>query len=76
MNPHDHKNLMFILQANQETFDAWADQASTDDLTYALELIAQHRRELLDQEAEIFDEITDFTEALEVINRVKKGVAR
>lgn len=72
MNERDHGNLMFILYATQDVFDEWADKASTDDLTYAMQLIAEHRAELQSQELSLFDEINDFTEANEIINRVKK----
>ena len=76
MNEHDRGNLNFILHASQDVFDAWSAQASTDDLTYALELIAAHRRELMEMETALFDEVNDFTEAMEVINRVKKGASQ
>ena len=76
MNEKDHKNLMFILHATQESFDQWAEGATEDDLKYALELIAAHKRELMDMEVSLFDEVNDFTEANEIINRVKKGVSK
>ena len=76
MNEHDRGNLNFILHASQQAFDEWADGATSDDLRYALELIAQHKRELMDMEMALFDEVNDFTEANEIINRVKKGVSK
>ena len=72
MNDWDRNNLNFILNSMDDAFDKWMMEASKDDITYALELIVQHKTELLDIEAQLFDEITDFTEARQIINRVKE----
>jgi hypothetical protein len=55
-----------------DAFDKWMQQASTDDLDYAMELVARYRREIADIEEKLFDNITDFTEARQIINRVKE----
>jgi len=72
MNDWDRNNLNFILTSMDDAFDKWMMQASDDDIKYALELVAQHRIELLEIETQLFDDITDFTEARQIINRVKE----
>ena len=53
MNEWDRDNLSFIMSCSDEEFKAWFDQATEDDITYALELIKQSRCELLEQEFEV-----------------------
>ena len=72
MNDWDRNNLNFILTSMDDAFDKWMQQASTDDLDYAMELVARYRREIADIEEKLFDNITDFTEAHQIINRVKE----
>ena len=72
MNDWDRNNLNFILTSMDDAFDRWMVQASTDDVEYALELIAKHKRELANIEEKLFDDVTDFTEANIIINRVKE----
>jgi hypothetical protein len=72
MNDWDRNNLNFILTSMDDAFDKWMQQASTDDLDYAMELVARYRREIADIEEKLFDNITDFTEARQIINRVKE----
>ena len=72
MNDWDRNNLNFILTSMDEAFEQWMMEAQPDDLAYALELIARHRRELSDIEAALTEDITDFTEANLIINRVKE----
>jgi len=72
MNDWDRNNLNFILSSMDDAFEKWMMEASKDDITYALELIARHKAELLEIEDALFDDITDFTEANQIINRVKE----
>ena len=72
MNDWDRNNLNFILTSMDDAFEKWMMEANADDLSYALELIARHRRELSDIEEKLTEEITDFTEARQIINRVKE----
>jgi len=72
MNDWDRNNLNFILTSMDDAFEKWMMEASTDDLAYAMELVARHRREIADIEEKLFDNITDFTEARQIINRVKE----
>jgi hypothetical protein len=72
MNDWDRNNLNFILSSMDDAFEKWMMQASSDDLAYALELIAKHKRELMDIEYALLDDVTDFAEARQIINRVKE----
>lgn len=72
MNDWDRNNLNFILNSMDDAFEKWMMEASTDDLAYAMELVARHRRELSEIEDKLTEEITDFTEARQIINRVKE----
>jgi len=51
----DKDDLYFFNTTNftDDDFKAWFDQATEDDITYALELIVQSRGELLEQEFEV-----------------------
>lgn len=55
MNEWDRDNLNFIMTCSDEEFRAWFDDASEDDIAYALELIVQSRGELLEQEFEVYN---------------------
>jgi hypothetical protein len=55
MNEWDRDNLSFIMSCSDEEFKAWFEQATEDDIAYALELIKQSRCELLEQEFEVFN---------------------
>ena len=72
MNDWDRNNLNFILNSMDDAFEKWMMEASTDDLAYAMELVARYRRELSEIEDKLTEEITDFTEARQIINRVKE----
>ena len=72
MNDWDRNNLNFILTSMDTAFEQWMMQASTDDLAYAMELVAKYRSELSEMEAALFDDVQDFTEANQIINRVKE----
>ena len=72
MNDWDRNNLNFILTSMDDAFEKWMMEASTDDLAYAMELVARYRRELSEIEDKLTEEITDFTEARQIINRVKE----
>lgn len=74
MNNWDRDNLEFILYANSAEFEAWMQQATRDDIDYALQLIQIHRNELKVAEMEFLESEDDLdcTEALSFINRVKE----
>lgn len=71
MNKWDRDNLDFIMNTTNEGFDEWLDQADNDDVAYALELIRMAKAELMIQEMELTDDVSNFTEASQLIERIK-----
>lgn len=61
--------------SSPEEFDEWMNVATTDDIDYAMELIRQHRLELMNTELELQDLMAvhedEMTEAKAVIERIK-----
>ena len=74
-NAWDRDNLMFLLTSDDKVLKEWHEQADADDLAYAQELFDGYaeelrlRSELVLVEAEM--EKVGFSDALEVINKVK-----
>ena len=56
MNPHDRKNLDFLLAAEPETIRDWAGKMDSDDINYAQELLLQHADDLRERSREIIIE--------------------
>ena len=71
MNKWDRDNLDFIMNTTNEGFDEWLDQADNDDVVYALELIRLAKAELMVQEMELTDSVANFSEANQLIERIK-----
>jgi hypothetical protein len=77
MNGWDSDNLQFLLTLGTQEFDEWMEQADSDDIDYALQLIRQRRTEIAVEEMDLIDaeefyeKKSDFPDALEVINRIK-----
>jgi len=69
MNDHDRSNLNFLLNITTEVFDDWMDQADTDDIDYALELLAMHKSELVVGLLELKDNVEDTTQANQVLKK-------
>jgi len=46
MNPHDKKNLEFLMSATPEVLREWYARVSQDDVDYATELLAYASAEL------------------------------
>ena len=75
MNEHDKKNLEFLMKAPQKDFEKWMEEASMDDIEYALEIIRKSKSELMVEQMElqelaIMDE-DDIVEAKHLLNRIK-----
>jgi hypothetical protein len=76
MNEYDKQNLDFLLSLDPEGFQLWIQQASNDDLIYSFELIRQFKKEIqpfakiLDNDIHV-NQLTEYKEAAEIINRVK-----
>jgi len=71
MNEWDRDNLDFIMNCSEDGFDEWLDQADNDDINYALSLIRLAKTELMVQEMELTDDISNFAEANKLIERIK-----
>lgn len=67
MNPHDLKNVHYIMSLNDDQFNKWADTLTDDDLDYAMEILRAARSENIRQELELMDEVESFTEAKSVL---------
>lgn len=48
MNKHDRDNLKFLLSADEATLKDWYNTVEEDDINYALELLAEYKKELTD----------------------------
>jgi hypothetical protein len=73
MNDFDRDNLNFFINGSQQEFDDWADQAADDELQYAMELIRTARREILEQEAELLDQVEDMSQAQSLLKQFTLG---
>lgn len=71
MNEWDRDNLEFIMNTSSKEFDEWLFQASDADVNYALELIRMAKTELMVQEMEFTDNVSNFNEANKLIQRIK-----
>ena len=71
MNEWDKDNLDFIMKSNETEFQCWLEQADSDDIDYAMDLLRQSKMILTEQMASLFDDVGDCKEANEVINRIK-----
>jgi hypothetical protein len=72
MNEWDYDNLMFLIKTNDSVFQDWIEQADNDDVNYALELFKKHRDIIAMREIYLRDDITDFSDAKEVLTKFRK----
>ena len=73
MKKKDRDNLKFIMGCSNEQFDEWMENATPDDIDYALEIIRLAKSELILEQMELEEvsETDEFTEAMAIINRIK-----
>lgn len=81
MKERDRKNLKFLMDSPQDEFDKWMEEASMDDIDYALEIIRQSKTELMVEQMELQELATmdenDIVEAKHLLNRIKNvGIDR
>jgi len=69
MNDFDRDNLEFFLTVSTSEFDEWADQASMEDINYAIKLIQTARLELVNQEIDLLDQVEDTSEAKQFLKK-------
>jgi hypothetical protein len=69
MNDHDKDNLEFLMAISKNTLLDWCDQASDDDIQYAIELLKQRQIEVDMELATVLDDVEDVTEAKTVLSK-------
>jgi hypothetical protein len=70
MNKRDRDNLKFIMTADETTLRDWFRSVDEDDIDYAFELLKKASAELSLKEAELYDEVDDYTESDNVLARI------
>jgi hypothetical protein len=72
-NDWDRNNLQFILNTSNEELERFWDQSDSDDMAYALELIARARAELEQQVLDILDGegVGDTLDATKVLQKFR-----
>jgi hypothetical protein len=73
MNEFDKDNLDFFLKTNQAEFEEWMEQANDQELQYAMQLIRQSRRELVEQELALIDSVNDTKQASDILKKFTLG---
>ena len=78
MNEWDKDNLMFIMKSDYQTFKAWMEQATDDEINYALQLIAEFKKEqamlsmaVKERVGAHYPEVSDFTQANQVLAKFR-----
>lgn len=71
MNQHDKDNLQFLLTASPEVLKDWYDSVDRDDHEYAIELIRLHTSEIIVHNMEMADNVTDLSEARQVLAKYR-----
>ena len=71
MNDFDKDNLEFFLHGDQKEFEEWMNQASSEELDYAIRLIRIAKLELAEQEYAMLDDVPYVTDAKEVLKRFR-----
>lgn len=75
MKKRDRNNLMFLLTADDKTFNEWFNNCSEDDIAYANELLEMHKRERNRLLLENLDGVDDFPLARSVLDKFTlKGI--
>lgn len=72
MNDFDRDNLEFFLHGDQKEFEEWMEQASTEDLDYALKLIRIAKAEMLEQHYELIDTVPHTHDAKQLLKQFTK----
>ena len=69
MNDFDRDNFEFFVYGDPYEFELWCDQATTEDLAYAMMLIRQGRQELEAQYNSLMDNVEDVTQASDLLKQ-------
>lgn len=74
MNDFDRDNLEFFLTVSSAVFDQWLEQATPEEVAYAINLIRLGNLEKKMEEADLLEQlnpIEKFPEAKSVIDRIR-----
>jgi len=71
MNKWDNDNLVWMLTCSESEFSEWCNQASNDDIAYALELMGARKATLALYEAELMDDVVNLQQAQTVLDRFR-----
>jgi hypothetical protein len=69
MNEFDKDNLDFFLKGPQQEFEDWCEQASTNEINYAINLVRQAKRELELEQVALFDNLPDTVMAKDFLKK-------
>jgi hypothetical protein len=72
MNDFDRDNLEFFLHGDEKEFEEWMEQASSEDLDYALKLIRIAKAEVLEQHYEFIDAVPFLDDAKKLLKQFTK----
>jgi hypothetical protein len=72
MNDNDLDNFEFLMNVSPQVFEDWFNQTDSDDITYALELLARVNAQVDVIKLEANDEVKDFTEAQYLLAKFTK----
>lgn len=75
MNEWDNDNLVWMLTCTEQEWTEWVDQATNEEIAYALELMGARRVVIALHEAQVLDNVVDLQQANRVLEkfRLKKG---
>ena len=75
MNRRDQHNLDFLMRSPKRDFDMWLEQASSEDIDYALGIVRKSKLENLIETIELQEMMAEFEddmdEAKEVLEKFK-----
>jgi hypothetical protein len=72
MNDFDKDNLEFFLHGDEKEFEEWMEQASSEDLDYALKLIRIAKAEVLQQHYDFIDTVPFLDDAKKLLKQFTK----
>ncbi len=72
MNDFDKDNLEFFLHGDEKEFEEWMEQASSEDLDYALKLIRIAKAEMLEQHYDFIDAVPHTYDAKQLLKQFTK----
>ena len=72
MNDFDRDNLEFFLHGDEKEFEEWMEQASSEDLDYALKLIRIAKAEVLQQHYDFIDNVPFLDDAKKLLKQFTK----